>query len=79
MKSDCGNGTKYMQILLDETINLGDKKDYGNYRGISLISYIARFFGIIKIQEDMIELGDEQCGFRTHRCCWIIYSLYDNN
>lgn len=50
----------------------GDKKSCSNYRGISVISSMARlFFRVIKgkIEQKHVILREEQSGFRKGRSC----------
>ena len=56
----------------------GDKRECGNYRGISLLSVVGKLFGriLIKRIREGTEgaLKEEQCGFRIGRGC--VYQIF---
>ena len=51
----------------------GDKYEYRNSRGISLLSVVGKLFGRVLIKRvnagTECAIGEEQCGFRQGRGC----------
>ena len=52
-----------------------DKCEWSNSRGISLLSVVGKLYGRVLIKRvragTECAIGEEQCGFRQGRGCWI--------